>query len=154
MIDDCLDFTANQAEFGKTLGTDLAAGVLTLPLIRLLATRPDLKTKIVSFTGCSNILGTFTDLQKIIGKAKSVGAVTVLDAAQLISQRVIDVQSLDVDFLVFSAHKLFGPFGFGILYGKKALLEKNLIVLFGQRENRLSASIPIISILPIPEFPN
>ena len=82
------------------------------------------KTKIVSFTGCSNILGTFTDINKIISKAKSVGAVTVLDAAQLISQKQIDVQKLDVDFLVFSAHKLFGPFGFGILFGKKELLEK------------------------------
>ena len=48
MIDDCLDFTANQAELGKTLGTDLAAGVLTLPLIRLLATHPELKSKVVS----------------------------------------------------------------------------------------------------------
>jgi octaprenyl-diphosphate synthase len=47
MIDDCLDFTANQAELGKTLGTDLAAGVLTLPLIRLLETRPDLKSTIL-----------------------------------------------------------------------------------------------------------
>lgn len=82
------------------------------------------KTKIVSFTGCSNILGTFTDLKKIIKKAKSVGAVTILDAAQLVSQKQIDVQDLDIDFLVFSAHKLFGPFGFGVLYGKKELLEK------------------------------
>ena len=47
MIDDCLDFTANQAEFGKTLGTDLAAGVLTLPLIYLLKKRPDLKTQVI-----------------------------------------------------------------------------------------------------------
>ncbi len=82
------------------------------------------KTKIVSFTGCSNILGTFPDITKIINKAKSFGAATVLDAAQLISQKDIDVQSLDVDFLVFSAHKLFGPYGFGILYGKKELLDK------------------------------
>ncbi len=82
------------------------------------------KTKIVSFTGCSNILGTFTDLNKIIRKAKSVGAITVLDAAQLVSQKSIDVQKLDVDFLVFSSHKLFGPFGFGVLFGKKELLEK------------------------------
>ncbi len=82
------------------------------------------KTKIVSFSGCSNILGTFTDIKKIVKKAKAVGAVTLLDAAQLISQKKIDVQDLDVDFLVFSAHKLFGPYGFGILYGKKELLEK------------------------------
>lgn len=82
------------------------------------------KTKIVSFTGCSNILGTFPDITKIISKAKSVGAVSVLDAAQLISQKDIDVQSLDIDFLVFSAHKLFGPYGFGILYGKKEHLDR------------------------------
>ena len=81
-------------------------------------------TKIISFSGCSNILGTFVDIKKIVKKAKSVGAVTVLDAAQLISQKKINVQDLDIDFLVFSAHKLFGPYGFGILYGKKQLLEK------------------------------
>ena len=82
------------------------------------------KTKIISFSGCSNILGTFTDIKKIVEKAKVVGAVTVLDAAQLISQKKINVQDLNVDFLVFSAHKLFGPYGFGILYGKKNILEK------------------------------
>lgn len=82
------------------------------------------KTKIISFSGCSNILGTFTDIKKIVEKAKAVGAVTVLDAAQLISQKKINVQDLNVDFLVFSAHKLFGPYGFGILYGKKNILEK------------------------------
>ncbi|MBC7467083.1 MAG: SufS family cysteine desulfurase [Bdellovibrio sp.] len=80
------------------------------------------KTKIVSFSGCSNILGTITDVEKIVAKAKSVGAITILDAAQLISQKKIDVQKLDVDFLVLSSHKLFGPFGFGALYGKKSLL--------------------------------
>lgn len=82
------------------------------------------KTKIVSFSGCSNILGTITDVEKVVAKAKSVGAVTVLDAAQLVSQKTVDVQKLGVDFLVFSAHKLFGPFGFGILFGKKELLSK------------------------------
>lgn len=82
------------------------------------------KTKIVSFSACSNILGTLTDVEKVVAKAKSVGAVTVLDAAQLVSQKVVDVQKLDVDFLAFSAHKLFGPFGFGVLYGKKDLLQK------------------------------
>lgn len=82
------------------------------------------KTKLVSFSGCSNILGTFLPIEKIIAKAKSVGAITILDAAQLVAQKKIDVQKLDVDFLVFSAHKLFGPYGFGILYGKKEILEK------------------------------
>ena len=82
------------------------------------------KTKLVAFSGCSNILGTLLPIEKIIARAKSVGAKTLIDAAQLISQKKIDVQKLDVDFLVFSAHKLFGPFGFGILYGKKEVLNQ------------------------------
>lgn len=82
------------------------------------------KTKLVAFSGCSNTTGTFLPIEKILQKAKSVGAVTLIDAAQLVSQKKIDVQKLDVDFLVFSAHKLFGPYGFGVLYGKKQLLEK------------------------------
>jgi len=80
------------------------------------------KTKLVAFSGCSNILGTLLPIEKIITQAKSVGAITVLDAAQLVTQKPIDVQKLDVDFLVFSAHKLFGPFGFGVLFGKRQLL--------------------------------
>lgn len=82
------------------------------------------QTKIVAFSGCSNILGTLTPLELIIQKAQSVGAITFLDAAQLVTQKKIDVQKLDVDFLAFSAHKLFGPFGFGILYGRKSLLQQ------------------------------
>lgn len=82
------------------------------------------KTKLVAFSGCSNILGTLLPIEKIIARAKSVGAKTLVDAAQLISQKKIDVQKLDVDFLVFSAHKLFGPFGFGVLYGKKEILNQ------------------------------
>lgn len=82
------------------------------------------KTKIVSFSACSNILGTITPIETVVAKAKSVGAVTVLDAAQYVSQKKVDVKKMDIDFLVFSAHKLFGPFGFGVLYGKKDLLNK------------------------------
>ena len=82
------------------------------------------KTKIVSFSGCSNILGTMISVEKVVQKAKSVGAVTILDAAQLVSQEIIDVQKWGIDFLVFSAHKLFGPYGFGVLFGRKALLVK------------------------------
>ncbi|MBC7420890.1 MAG: SufS family cysteine desulfurase [Bdellovibrio sp.] len=82
------------------------------------------KTKIVAFSSCSNILGTFTPIKEIIKKAKSVGAMTLMDAAQYVSQKKINVKELDVDFLVFSAHKLFGPFGFGILFGKKEFLEQ------------------------------
>lgn len=82
------------------------------------------QTKLVAFTGCSNILGTFTPIEKITARAKAVGAVTLLDAAQYVSQKKTDVQALGVDFLVFSSHKLFGPFGFGVLYGRKELLNQ------------------------------
>lgn len=82
------------------------------------------KTKFVAFTGCSNILGTLTPIEAIVKRAKSVGALTLLDAAQYVTQKKVDVQTLDVDFLVFSSHKLFGPFGFGVLYGKKKWLEQ------------------------------
>lgn len=80
------------------------------------------KTKIIAFSGCSNILGTLTPIKTIVAKAKQVGAVTLLDAAQYVTQKKVDVKDLGVDFLVFSSHKLFGPFGFGVLYGRKDLL--------------------------------
>lgn len=89
------------------------------------------KTRIVAFSGCSNTMGTFLPIEKIVSLAKKVGAVTVLDAAQLVSQRKIDVQKLDIDFLVFSAHKLFGPFGFGVIYGRKKILESMPPYQFG-----------------------
>ena len=82
------------------------------------------KTKILAFSACSNILGTFTPIETIVTKAKSVGAITFVDAAQYVSQKKIDIQNLGVDFLAFSAHKLFGPFGFGVLFGRKELLNK------------------------------
>ncbi|MEQ1722930.1 MAG: aminotransferase class V-fold PLP-dependent enzyme, partial [Pseudobdellovibrio sp.] len=82
------------------------------------------KTKIVAFSGCSNILGTLTPIEAIVARAKEVGAVTLLDAAQYVTQKKIDVKKLGIDFLVFSSHKLFGPFGFGVLYGRKELLNK------------------------------
>ena len=89
-----------------------------------IATQITEKTKLVAFSACSNILGTLTPVEKIVEKARSVGAVTLLDAAQYVSQTKTDVKKLGVDFLVFSSHKLFGPFGFGVLYGKKDLLNK------------------------------
>jgi cysteine desulfurase/selenocysteine lyase len=82
------------------------------------------KTKLVAFSGCSNILGTFTAIEMIVSRARAVGAVTLMDAAQYVTQKKTNVKKLNVDFLVFSSHKLFGPFGFGILYGKKELLNK------------------------------
>lgn len=82
------------------------------------------KTKIVSVVYASNALGTVNPIAEIIEEAHKVGAVTVVDAAQAMSHIDIDVQSLDVDFLCFSAHKLYGPTGMGALYGKKELLNK------------------------------
>lgn len=82
------------------------------------------KTKIFAVSACSNTLGTINDIPKLTELAHSVGAVIVVDAAQLVSQEKIDVKKWDVDFLAFSAHKLFGPTGVGALFGKKALLEK------------------------------
>lgn len=81
------------------------------------------KTKLVSFTQVSNALGTVTPAQDMIELAHRVGARVLLDAAQSVSHLRVDVQSLDCDWLVFSGHKIFGPTGIGVLYGKADLLE-------------------------------
>jgi cysteine desulfurase/selenocysteine lyase len=82
------------------------------------------KTKLVSITHISNTLGTINPVAEIIKKAHAVGAKVVIDGAQSIQHMAIDVQALDCDFFVFSGHKVFGPTGIGVLYGKEALLEK------------------------------
>lgn len=74
------------------------------------------KTKLVAFTHCSNAIGTYIDASFIIDKAKSVGAKVLLDVAQSVAHRKINVQNLKPDFLVFSGHKVLGPTGIGILY--------------------------------------
>lgn len=79
--------------------------------------------KLVAATMMSNVLGLVTPIEKIIQRAHAVGAVVMIDAAQAIQHREIDVQSLDADFLAFSAHKCFGPTGTGVLYGRRELLE-------------------------------
>ena len=87
-----------------------------------LATLINAKTKIVAATMMSNVAGTITPITQIIARAHSVGAVTVIDAAQSVPHMPVDVQALDCDFLAFSGHKMLAPF-VGILYGKRALLE-------------------------------
>ena len=82
------------------------------------------KTKIVSVTGASNVTGEIINVKKIISWAKEVGATTIVDAAQLIAHKKIDVEDLDCDFLVFSGHKIYAPMGIGVLYGKYDLLDK------------------------------
>jgi cysteine desulfurase/selenocysteine lyase len=81
------------------------------------------KTKIVAFTYVSNALGTVNPAKAIIEAAHDHGAVVLVDAAQAAPHLAIDVKELDCDFLVFSGHKLFGPTGIGVLYGKERLLE-------------------------------
>ncbi len=81
------------------------------------------RTKIVSIVHVSNSLGTVNPVKGMIRDAHAVGAVFVLDSAQGISHEPIDVQDLDVDFCVFSGHKLYGPTGVGVLYGKEHLLD-------------------------------
>ena len=81
------------------------------------------KTKIVGIAHVSNVLGTINNVKKIIDYAHKKGAVVIIDASQSIPHMKIDVQELDVDFLVFSGHKMLAPLGIGVLYGKKELLE-------------------------------
>jgi cysteine desulfurase/selenocysteine lyase len=84
----------------------------------------ELKPKIVAFTQMSNVLGTITPAAEIIRLAHQVGAVTLVDAAQSVPHLPVDVQALDADFLVFSAHKMLGPTGIGALYGRRELLDE------------------------------
>lgn len=82
------------------------------------------KTKLVSVTHISNTLGTINPVKEIIDKAHAVGAKVLIDGAQSIQHKAIDVRDMDCDFFVFSSHKVFGPTGIGVLYGKEHLLEK------------------------------
>ena len=95
-------------------------GLLDLDIYRkLLEQNP----KLVAFTHMSNVLGTITPAAEIIRLAHAAGAITVVDGAQSVPHIPVDVQSLDADFLAFSAHKMLGPTGIGALYGKASLLE-------------------------------
>jgi cysteine desulfurase/selenocysteine lyase len=82
------------------------------------------KTKFVSFTQVSNALGTVTPAKQIIDMAHSAGAKVLLDGAQSVSHLRVDLQYLNPDFFVFSGHKIFGPTGIGVVYGKEELLNE------------------------------
>ncbi|NLN71146.1 MAG: cysteine desulfurase [Chloroflexi bacterium] len=81
------------------------------------------RTRLVAFNHVSNALGTINPAQRIIQMAHAAGAVVLLDAAQAVQHVDHDVRALDADFYVFSGHKIYGPTGIGILYGKEALLD-------------------------------
>lgn len=82
------------------------------------------KTKLVAITHVSNVLGITNPVKKIVEKAHNVGAIAVVDGAQAVPHIKVDVKDLCADFYAFSGHKLCGPMGIGVLYGKKCLLEQ------------------------------
>ncbi len=87
--------------------------------------------KLVCISAMSNVTGTIPDIKTIIKRAHEVGALVMVDGAQSIAHEHTDVQEMDCDFFVFSSHKMFGPFGVGIVYGKKELLDKLPPFLYG-----------------------
>lgn len=89
------------------------------------------RTKIVSITHVSNVLGTINPVQQVIDKAHHVGAVVIVDGSQSVPHMKINVSELDVDFLVFSGHKMLAPMGIGVLYGKEKYLNAMPPFLYG-----------------------
>ncbi|MCP4175686.1 MAG: SufS family cysteine desulfurase [Fuerstiella sp.] len=89
------------------------------------------KTKVLAVCGMSNVLGTVNPVRELAARAHAVGAIIVVDGAQSVPHQVTDVVSDDVDFLIFSGHKLYGPTGVGILYGKTGRLAETEPILFG-----------------------
>ena len=89
------------------------------------------RTKIVSVTQVSNVLGQHTPLASLIAAAHAVGAVVLVDGSQGIPHEKTDVRAMDCDFYVFSGHKMFAPMGIGVLYGKKDILLKTPVFLTG-----------------------
>lgn len=104
----------------KVIPFDKNGELQTEELDRLISPR----TKLVSCTHVSNALGTVNPIKEIIAKAHAHGIPVLVDGAQSIPHFKVDVQELDADFLAFSAHKIYGPTGMGVLYGKEAWLDK------------------------------
>lgn len=82
------------------------------------------RTRVVSITHVSNVLGTVNPMEEIVRLAHEAGAVALIDGAQAVAHRHVDVSAIGADFYVFSSHKLYGPTGVGVLYGRRNLLEK------------------------------
>ena len=121
-------------------------GVLQLDGLETLLTE---RTKLVAMTHVSNVLGTINPVKELTAAAHAIGAKVLIDGAQSVPHFDVDVQELDCDFLAFSGHKMCGPTGIGILYGKSDLLEEMPPFLGGgsmirsvQRESSTYADVP------------
>jgi len=84
----------------------------------------DERTKVVAFSGMSNVLGSIGPIVELVGAARAVGAISVIDAAQLVPHMATDVQAIGADFVAFGAHKMLGPTGVGALWGRMERLEE------------------------------
>ena len=98
-----------------------ARGDLRLDLLDELLTE---RTRLFAFVAMSNVLGTINPTAQLVARAHTVGALALVDGAQSVPHMPVDVQALDCDFLVFSGHKMCGPTGIGVLYGRRDLLEQ------------------------------
>lgn len=107
-------------KFVPLLGADGEGGLDLAALDTLLTPQ----VKLFAFTHISNTLGTINPVAELCRRARAVGAATVIDAAQSIGHVPLDVQQIGCDFLAFSGHKMCGPTGIGVLYGRRALLDK------------------------------
>src|SRR5690606_39629068 len=81
------------------------------------------RTRIVSIVHQSNVLGTVNSVSPILARAREVGALVMLDASQSVPHQAVDVRELGVDFVAFTGHKMIGPSGIGVLWGRRELLE-------------------------------
>ncbi|KAF0506971.1 cysteine desulfurase [Pediococcus pentosaceus] len=108
------------------------------------------KTKLVAITLVSNVLGSIVDAKQIIEQTHHMEGVVVLDAAQAVGHLPLDVQKLDADFLAFSGHKMYGPTGVGVLYGKRNLLEQVEPLRFGgEMADEVDAQTATFQSLPL-----
>jgi cysteine desulfurase/selenocysteine lyase len=89
------------------------------------------RTKVLAFTHQSNVLGTVNPVRTLVERAHAVGALTVLDACQSVPHLPVDVRALGVDFVAFSGHKMLGPMGIGVLWGRPELLDAMPVFLTG-----------------------
>ncbi|MFT3783898.1 MAG: cysteine desulfurase [Nibricoccus sp.] len=111
--------TGATLRYVPVLGENAEGGLDLASLDKLLTP----EVKLFAFTHISNTLGVINPVAELCAKAKKIGALTLIDAAQSIGHEPLDVQALGCDFLAFSGHKMAGPTGIGVLYGRKALLD-------------------------------